>query len=361
MVRKAGLEPARLAALEPKSSASTSSATFAWMCVAACKTERFYSKKGTRFRAARRFFLLIRAKAGLSSRDAPVKLRAMTPDEYCQQKALCTGSSFYYSILFLKPPRRNAMIALQALYAELREVAASNIDENAARIKLAWWRTEIAALYRGDPQHLVTRALARGLAQYGIAQKCLDDIVDGMEMDLLQTRYLDFIALERYIALTAGAAAECRVKICGAGSGPGPAYAQQLGQALALSNLLRSIGTDARRGYVYLPVNELQQFGVPVADILNARYSENFTRLMQFQYARAHACFESGFESALSALPKADRQAQRPNQAMATIARALLEEIRADGFRVLHQRTSLTPIRKLWLASKTHWGMHRCR
>ena len=354
MVRKAGLEPARLAALEPKSSASTSSATFAWMGVAACKTGRFYSKKGTRFRVVRRFFAVIHRMDRLRDRDAPVKFSTMTPDQYCQQKALFSGSSFYYCILFLQPPRRSAMIALQALCAELREVASSNIDENAARIKLAWWRTEIAALYRGDPQHLVTRALAPCLAPNGIAQKLLDDIVDGMEMDLLQTRYLDFIALERYTALTAGAAAECRVKICGAGSGTEPAYAQQLGQALALSNLIRSIGADARRGLVYLPVNEMQQFEVPVADILNARYSENFTRLMQFQYARAQACFDG----ALAALPKAERQAQRPNQAMAAIARALLEEIRADGFRVLHQRTSLTPIRKLWLASKTHWGVH---
>ena len=270
----------------------------------------------------------------------------MTPSEYCEQKAGRIGSSFYYSILFLDPARRCAMIALAAFSRELHDIVESTVDENAARIKLAWWRTEIAALFRGDPQHMVTRALAPCLDPFRIVRRCLDDLIDGVEMDFLQTRYLDFIALERYCQLAAAAASECAANVNGHTAETTLVYARHLGVALRLSRIFQNVGEDARRGRVYLPVNELQQFGVPVADILNARYSDNFTSLMQFQYDRASRYFGS----ALTRLPAQDRSAQLTGLIAAAIYRTLLEEIRADGFRVLHQRTSLTPIRKLWLA-----------
>ena len=273
----------------------------------------------------------------------------MSPNEYCAQKIDRHGSTCHYSLLFLDPSRRRAMTGLAAFCCELRDIVESAVDENAARIKLAWWRTEIAALYRGDPQHLVTRALAPCLEPFRILQRCLDDIIDGAEMDLLQTRSLDFIALERYCRLVAAAASECAANISGRSAESTLDYARQLGVALRLTRIVRNVGEDARRGRIYLPVNELQQFGVPVADILNARYSDNFTSLMQFQYDRASRYFDS----ALTRLPAQDRSAQLTGLIAAAIYRTLLEEIRADGFKVLHQRTSLTPIRKLWLAWKT--------
>lgn len=273
----------------------------------------------------------------------------MTPDDYCQQKTLRSGSSFYYSVRFLDAPRRRAVTALQAFCKELRDLVESTADESAARIKLAWWRTEIAALFRGDPQHLVTRALAPCLGPYHLPQSCFDDMIDGMEIDLLQTRYLDFIALERYCDLTSGAAMACAARILGYADEATLSSARSLGRAIALTNIIRAAGAAARSGRVYLPVSELQQFNVPVADVLNARYSDNFTRLMQFHYERATGYYEK----ALTVLPKEDRRAQRASLIMATLSRTLLEEIRSDGFLVLHQRTSLTPIRKLWLAWKT--------
>ena len=273
----------------------------------------------------------------------------MTPDDYCQQKTLRSGSSFYYSVQFLDPPRRRAVTALHAFCKELRDLVESTADESAARIKLAWWRTEIAALFRGDPQHLVTRALAPCLGPYHLPQSCFDDMIDGMEIDLLQTRYLDFIALERYCDLTSGAAMACVARILGYTDAATLSCARSLGRAIALTNIIRTAGAAARGGRVYLPVSELQQFNVPVADVLNARYSDNFTRLMQFHYERATGYYEK----ALNVLPEADRGAQRASLIMATLSRTLLEEIRLGGFLVLHQRTSLTPIRKLWLAWKT--------
>ena len=273
----------------------------------------------------------------------------MTPDEYCQQKAAPRGSSFYYSVLFLDPSRRRALTALHALRRELAGVVNGTSDENAARIKLAWWRHELGQMFSGKPQHLVTRALAPSLEPYCISHQQLDQVIDGMEMDLLQTRYLDFAGLARYCGLASGAFEQCVIGILGPGADAVPAYASHLGMALALTRMIRNAGDDARRGRVYLPVNELQQFNVPVADILNARYSDNFHQLMQFQWERASIYYDE----ALAALPQPQRRAQRAGLISAAIHRTLLDEIRADGFQVLRQRTGLTPVRKLWLAWKT--------
>ncbi len=272
----------------------------------------------------------------------------MTPDQYCQPAA-APGSSTHYSLLFTEAPRRHALIALRAFCNELNTVVNQTTDENAARIKLAWWRTEITALFAGNPQHPITRALAPAIAPYQLPQQQLDEIIDGAEMDLLQTRYLDFNALERYCWLSGSAAAACAAQIGGGAGESGGGFTRPLGLALRLSQMIRAVGEDARRGRVYLPVNELQQFNVPVADILNARNSENFVRLMQFQHDRAVGYFDQ----ALATLPGTHRKAQRHGLILAAISRAVLDEIQAEGFKVLRQRTSLTPIRKLWLACKT--------
>ena len=273
----------------------------------------------------------------------------MTPEEYCQQKAAASGSSFYYSFLFLPPQRRRAITALYAYCREIDDVVDEIEDQNLARVKLAWWRNEIEQMYRSNPQHPVTRALEPCVLPYCLNQTRLEEILDGMEMDLMQTRYLDFQSLQRYCHLVAGVVGLCAADIFGRTEDATLDYAAKLGIAFQLTNIIRDVGEDARRGRVYLPIDELQRFNVPVADILNARYSENFSRLMAFQYERA----ESYYRAAFAALPLVDRRAQRPGLIMAAIYRALLDEIRRDDFQVLHQRISLTPIRKLWLAWKT--------
>jgi len=126
-------------------------------------------------------------------------------------------------------------------------------------------------------------------------------------------------------------------------------YAHDLGMAFQLTNIIRDVGEDARRGRIYIPMDELKQFNVPAADILNARYSDNFTALMQFQTERA----ERYYAQAFALLPAVDRKNQRPGLIMAAIYRTLLDEIRRENYRVLHQRIALPPMRKLWLAAKT--------
>jgi len=273
----------------------------------------------------------------------------MTPDEYCQQKAAASGSSFYYSFLFLPSERRRAITALYAFCREVDDVVDECTDMEVARSKLAWWRLEIGSLFAGTPNHPVTRALAPHLISFQIRQEQLSEIVTGMEMDLAQTRYLDFAELERYCYLVAGAVGLLAAGIFGYSNPRTLEYAKSLGTAFQLTNIIRDVGEDARRNRIYLPMDELKRFEVPASDLLQARSSENFATLMAFQARRA----ESFYEKAMQELPREDRRTQRAGLIMAAIYRATLAEIENEGFKVLTQRTSLTPLRKLWLAWKT--------
>ncbi len=273
----------------------------------------------------------------------------MTPDQYCQQKAAGSGSSFYYSFLFLPPPRRRAITALYAFCREVDDAVDESADAQLAGTRLAWWRHEIGELFAGRPQHPVSRALQPALAPYGITAQRLNEIVDGMEMDLRQTRYLDFAGLERYCYHVAGVVGLLAAGIFGHTDPRTLEYARKLGTAFQLTNIIRDVGEDARNNRIYLPVEDLQKFGVSAADLLNARHSEAFASLMKFQADRARAYYDR----AMAALPEADRRAQRPGLIMAAIYRALLAEIEREGFKVLTQRTALTPVRKFWIAWKT--------
>jgi phytoene synthase len=273
----------------------------------------------------------------------------MTPDEYCQHKAAASGSSFYYSFLFLPPPRRRAITALYAFCREVDDVVDECHDPQIAATKLAWWRQELGRLYAGQPEHPVTQALRPVLEQFNLPQEQLLEIIDGMEMDLQQTRYLDFKALSLYCYRVASVVGLLAAEIFGYQDRQTQKYAHDLGTAFQLTNIIRDVGEDARRGRVYLPLDELQRFDVALSDLLNARYSDNFRRLMEFQIERA----EQYYTQAMSELPAADRKAQRPGLVMAAIYRTLLAEIRRDGCQVLSQRTSLTPVRKLWIAWRT--------
>ena len=273
----------------------------------------------------------------------------MSPDEYCQQKAASSGSSFYYSFLFLPPERRRAITALYAFCREVDDVVDEGMDPQLAATKLAWWRTEVGNLFAGKPQHPVTRALEPHRDNYGISAARLNEIIDGMEMDLRQTRYLDWAGLERYCYHVASVVGLLAAGIFGYRDERTLDYAKNLGIAFQLTNIIRDVGEDARKNRVYLPVEDLQRFGVPAADILQARETPAFRSLMEFQAERARRYYES----AMSALPAQDRRAQRPGLIMAAIYRTLLEEIQRGGFHVLTQRTSLTPLRKFWIAWRT--------
>jgi phytoene synthase len=273
----------------------------------------------------------------------------VTPDEYCQQKAAASGSSFYYSFLFLPPPQRRAITALYAFCREIDDVVDECSDPAVAAATLAWWRAELAALAGGTPHHPVTQALAPLIAGFGITPARLNEIVDGMEMDLRQTRYTDFATLERYCYHVAGVVGLLAAGIFGYSNPQTLRYAETLGTAFQLTNIIRDVGEDARRNRIYLPLEELKRFDVAPADILAGRQTDAFGRLMDFQVTRA----QGYYDRALALLPAEDRRAQRPGLVMAAIYRTLLGEIRRDAYRVLAHRVALTPLRKLWIAWRT--------
>ncbi|MES2100271.1 MAG: presqualene diphosphate synthase HpnD [Pseudomonadota bacterium] len=275
----------------------------------------------------------------------------MTPEQYVQDKAARSGSSFYYAFLFLPPPRRAAITAFYAFCREVDDVVDEVSDPGVAATKLAWWRNEVGAAFAGNPSHPVTKALLPHTVTFDIRAEHLLAVIEGCQMDLEQSRYLDFAGLARYCHLVAGVVGEVAAGIFGRTQPETTAYAHKLGLAMQLTNIIRDVGDDARRGRIYLPVAELKQFDVKAQEILNRGYSERFSALMKFQAERAHRCYDEAF----ALLPEADRAAQKPGVMMANIYRTLLREIEADNFQVLHQRTSLTPLRKLWIAMRTNW------
>jgi len=291
----------------------------------------------------------------------------MTPDQYCQDKAAASGSSFYYSFMFLPPDKRRAITALYAFCREVDDVVDECSDEQAARTTLNWWRAQVAAVYSGKPQHPqgvrrgvpegsaltlpqhpVAQALVPVVQQFHLAQEHLLEIIDGMEMDLNQPRYPDFKSLQLYCYRVASVVGLLAAEIFGYTDRHTLKYAHDLGIAFQLTNIIRDVGEDARRNRIYLPLDEMQKFGVTAADILNSKETENFQKLMAFQIERA----QRYYQQALEHLPAADRKAQRTGLIMAAIYRATLDEVIASGCHVLKERVSLTPRYKLWLAFK---------
>ena len=273
----------------------------------------------------------------------------MTPDAYCQQKAAASGSSFYYSFLFLPAEKRRAITAFYAFCREVDDVADEASDVGVARTKLAWWRTEVANLMAGHPTHPVARALAPFVAPMGIDGARMNEIIDGMEMDLTHHRYADYAALRVYCHRVAGVVGQISASIFGYRHAQTIEYAELLGHAFQLTNIIRDVGEDARRGRVYIPGDELARHGLSAEDILACKGGDAFKALMGEQADRAEALYAQAFAK----LHPEDRRSQRAGLIMAAIYRTLLAEIRHDGFPVLEGRVSLTPIRKLWIAWKT--------
>ncbi len=273
----------------------------------------------------------------------------MTPAQYCQEKAAQSGSSFYYSFLFLPREKREAITALYAFCREVDDAVDECSDPAVARAKLAWWRQELANTYAGHPQHPVGQALLPAIRRHDLPQEQLQEIIDGMEMDLTHDRYPDFKALHLYCYRVASVVGQLAATLFGYTDRRTLKYAHDLGLAFQLTNIIRDVGEDARRNRIYLPQEEMARFGVAEQDILRQRTTPAFRELMAFQMERARQTYAQAFAQ----LAPGDRRNQRPGLVMAAIYQALLDEIERDGFQVLTQRTSLTPLRKLWIAWKT--------
>jgi phytoene synthase len=281
----------------------------------------------------------------------------MSPQDYVQQKAAASGSSFYYAFLFLPQERRAAITAFYAFCREVDDVVDEVSDLGVAQTKLAWWRQQVAQAFGGRTDHPALQALMPHTKAFGIEARHLLAVIDGCQMDLDQSRYLDFANLQQYCHLVAGVVGEVAARIFGQTQAQTTDYAHRLGLAFQLTNIVRDVGEDAARGRIYLPVNELQRFDVKAHELIKrgaapgmdtADLHRRFRELMRFQCERALKTYDE----ALALLPEADRRAQKPGLMMASIYRTLLQEIAADPVLVLTQRVSLTPLRKFWLAWK---------
>ncbi|MDI1360611.1 presqualene diphosphate synthase HpnD [Methylotenera sp.] len=270
----------------------------------------------------------------------------MTPQQYCEEKTAKSGSSFYYSFMFLPKDRRQAITALYAFCREVDDIADECTDFTIAQTKLNWWRTEIESLYEGKPQHPVSKALLNPIKTYQLDAEHFIEVIDGMEMDLKFNRYEDFKQLQLYCYRVASVVGLLTAQILGFSNRKTLKYAHDLGMAFQFTNIIRDVGEDARRNRIYLPLDELAQFNVTEDDILHSRESDAVKNLLDHQIERA----ETYYDRALRELPAEDRKNQRVGLMMAAIYRTLLREIKVDGAqKVLNSRTSLGALRKIWL------------
>lgn len=276
----------------------------------------------------------------------------MTPDEYCQQTAAASGSSFYYSFLFLPSEQRRAITALYAFCRVVDDIVDEVSEASVARMKLNWWRSQVDLMFNGQPDHPVAIALAQHIDKFNLKPEPLYAVIEGMEMDLDKFRYANWAELKDYCWRAAGVVGELSANIFGYTDKSTLQYAETLGLAFQMTNIIRDVGEDARRGRIYIPTEDMDTHGVSIDDILDGNYNQNFQNLMLAQTNRARELYRD----AMRALPEPDRRAQRPGLMMAAIYATLLDEIERDKWHVLNQRIALTPIRKFWLAWKVWVG-----
>ncbi len=274
----------------------------------------------------------------------------MTPQQYCQQKTANSGSSFYYSFLFLNKQKRAAMTALYAFCREVDDIVDEYTELKVAQVKLAWWRDEIKNLYQGKPIHPVTKALAPFIHVFNLSENHFHEIIDGMEMDLNFNRYQDFKQLQLYCYRVASVVGILSAQIFGFKNRKTLKFAHDLGMAFQLTNIVRDVGEDARRNRIYIPLDDLAKFNVSEEDILRSRESDAVRALLEYEIERAETYYDRAFQE----LPNEDKKSQRVGLMMTAIYRSLLREIKADGAeKTLNARISLGQLRKFWLAFST--------
>ncbi len=278
-----------------------------------------------------------------SSPDSP------SPLAYCEAKAANSGSSFYYAFRFLPDEQRRAITTLYAFCREVDDVVDECSDAGVARLKLQWWRDEVLRIFDGTPAHPVALALREQIQQHNLPKEYFLEIIDGMEMDLDQHRYETWSDLALYCYRVASVVGLLSAEIFGYSNRQTLKYASELGTAFQLTNILRDVREDARRGRIYLPREDMARFGVKEQDILSYQHTPQIQALLAHELERAR----SHYRKALALLPAEDRYAQRTGLIMSAIYQATLDEIERDGLRVLERRVSLTPLRKLWIAWRT--------
>lgn len=271
--------------------------------------------------------------------------------DYCRQKAAESHSSFLSGFRFLSVEKRNAITVLYAFCRELDDVVDGCTDPNVAQITLNWWRSDLEKVFNNEmPEHPVHQALKDIRASFDLQKNEFEALIDGMQMDLEQARYGSFDELKLYCHRVAGVVGRLIARILGFSNPQTLEYADKMGLALQLTNIIRDVGEDARQGRIYLPIEEMQKFDVPANVIMQCKPTDNFAKLMQFQVDRARETYRE----AMLLLPAADKKSQKVGLIMAAIYYALLNEIDRDGAQnVLTYKIAIPSPRKKRIALKT--------
>ncbi len=274
--------------------------------------------------------------------------------ERCAQITRRSRSSFYYAFILLPPPRRRALYAVYAFCRFIDYIA----DDEAIRepaLGLRRWREELDRVYAGVPTRALSRALADSARRFKIPRELFEEIINGVEMDLSRKRYQSWEELRPYCYRVASALGLICIEIFGYRNPSAKLYAENLGLALQLTNIIRDVGEDAARGRIYLPLEDLARFNVSEDEILAGAYSRNFVSLMDFEAKRAQELYAK----AQNALAPEDRATLLTAEAMRLIYAALLERIIKSNYRVLDRRHSLSAPHKLYLVGRA-WAVGRC-
>ena len=271
--------------------------------------------------------------------------------DYCHQKAAESHSSFLSGFRFLSVEKRNAITVLYAFCRELDDVVDGCTDPNVAQITLNWWRSDLEKVFNNEmPEHPVHQALKDIRVSFDLPKNEFEALIDGMQMDLEQARYGSFDELKLYCHRVAGVVGCLIARILGFTNPKTLEYADKMGLALQLTNIIRDVGEDARQGRIYLPIEEMQKFDVPANVIMQCKPTDNFAKLMQFQVNRARETYRE----AMLLLPAADKKSQKVGLIMAAIYYALLNEIDRDGAQnILTYKIAIPSPRKKRIALKT--------
>jgi 15-cis-phytoene synthase len=278
--------------------------------------------------------------------EAPAPAPAVSVDAaygFCEALTSREARNFYYPIRGLTRDRRRAMCAVYAFSRGADDIADEpGIDDRAGRF--ADFRRRLEAAFAGTPEGEVFVALADAAQRFKLPQRHLAEIIDGAEQDLSVTRYATFADLRAYCYKVASAVGLVCVEIFGYSDPAARTHAETLGIGMQLTNILRDVAEDARRGRIYLPAEELARFGVREEDVLALRLTPAFVELMKFQVARARETFANSEKL----FPLLERKARFCPLAIRGLYAGILDRIEKRGHDVFAGRVSLSAPAKIF-------------
>jgi phytoene synthase len=272
------------------------------------------------------------------------------PHRFVRQATRAAGTSFYYSFLLLPREQREAIYAVYAFCRAADDVADGPGDEAAKTRRLAEWRDELGRCYQGAPVHPITRALLPAVRRYRLPREHFEGILDGVATDLHPGRYETFEALRAYCYQVASRVGLLCVEIFGYRNPRSRNYAEELGVAFQLTNILRDLGPDAAAGRVYLPREDLARFRVGEGDLRAGRLTPAVADLIRFEVERARGLYAG----ADALLPPEDRGGLYAARIMARIYQGVLTQIERMGYDVFRRRASLTAAKKIGIALQVY-------